>query len=106
MNQATKEIQDLMQSQGFRAQWRQVFDCNEFKAVFEAMRKSCRAISLPGLTPGVHHDTTIAHEYHRLIGNNEVLDLMEKIAKGDLIQQDREIDNDFEHYSQQQQPQA
>lgn len=98
---ATKELGTLAGSQGFRNAWRAVFNTPEFVMLFSAMRKACQVSDLPQQVVGVHHDTTIAHHFHYLKGNNEVLDFMEKLAKGEIDIFDPIQTEEFSHITDQ-----
>lgn len=58
---------------------------------------------LPDVTPGVHHDTTIAHHVHFLMGVSKGLDMLHKLAvHSDTDTPDSEDDperEEFEDYA-------
>jgi hypothetical protein len=89
--QASKEIYRFRQNKEAVGRLQELLSDPVMKSAMTMVENLSRPSVLPELTPTVHHDTSIAHYMHMLIGVNKAFSMLKRMA----IDVDSEDDRDF-----------
>jgi len=89
--QASKEIYRFRQNKEAVGRLQELLSDPVMKSAMTMVENLSRPSVLPELTPTVHHDTSIAHYMHMLIGVNKALSMLKRMA----IDVNSEDDTDF-----------
>jgi len=88
---ASKEIYRFRQNKEAVTKLQELLSDPVLKSAITMIENLSRPSALPELTPTVHHDTSIAHYMHMLIGVNKAFSMLKRMA----VDVDSEEDHDF-----------
>jgi len=84
--------------EGLRKQLHDLLVSPVLKTALDAIRMAGVPRKLPNLDTRNHPDTIVSHDYHRLVGINEVLDTLEGMTKAPgFAPSEMEEETPFEH---------
>jgi len=89
--QTSKEIYRFRQNKEAVGKLQELLSDPVMKSAMTMVENLSRPSVLPELTPTVHHDTSIAHYMHMLIGVNKAIAMIKRMA----VDVDSEEDTDF-----------
>lgn len=89
--QASKEIYRFRQNKEAVGRLQELLSDPVMKSAMAMVENLSRPTVLPELTPTVHHDTSIAHYMHMLIGVNRAIAMIKRMA----VDVGSEDDTDF-----------
>lgn len=92
-----KELIDFFSSEVLTDDWRRIFEEPTTKRLITALKLAASPVYTPAQTPGVHHDTVIAHHWHKCQGVLAVLDAMERATLHPSEHHAKELEEEFLH---------
>jgi len=100
--QTSKEIYRFRQNKEAVGRLQELLSDPVMKSAMTMVENLSRPSVLPELTPTVHHDTSIAHYMHMLIGVNKAIAMLKHMATDVNSEDDTDFsedeDGDFESY--------